>query len=62
MQIGIETTGMYTKTNKQRKGKPRCNHNNAPRDILERKAEGFFLFGNPFHWAILPTRSQETEI
>ena len=49
MQIGIDTTGMYTKTNKQRKGKPRCNYNNAPRDILERKAEVFFLFGNPFH-------------
>ena len=51
MQIGIDTTGMYTKTNKQLKGKPRCNHNNAPRDILERKAEVFF-----FYLEILSTR------
>ena len=48
MQIGIDTTGMYTKTNKQRKGKPKCNHNNAPRDILERKAEVFFLIWKSF--------------
>ena len=33
---------MYMKTNKQRNRKPRCDHNNAPRDIPERKADVFF--------------------
>ena len=49
MQIGIDTPCMYMymKTNKQRKRKSRYDHNNAPRDIPERKADVFF--GNPFH-------------
>ena len=44
MQIGIDTPCMYMymKTNKKRKRKPRCNHDNAPRDIIERTAEVFF--------------------
>ena len=45
MQIGIDTPCMYMymKTNKKRKRKPRCNHDNAPRDIIERTAEVFFF-------------------
>ena len=55
MQIGIDKPCMYMymKTNKKPKRKPRCNHDNAPRDVIERTAEVFFFrksfqLGNTF--------------